>query len=110
MEAGDLTHRGKAPAPPTDLQLHNRFTVFIANEKLGALSNGASLMAWPDPLRTTRRKQQVIVVGESLLQGMEDLHDLSSMEACCELTVRILWKSDQGLSGPLTTTLCCSSM
>lgn len=74
--------RRKVPAPPNDLQLHNRFTVFIADEKLGVLSNGAPLMAWLDPLRTTRRKQVVIVVEDSLLQGTESPHDLSLREVC----------------------------
>lgn len=63
--------RKKAPAPPNDLQLHNTFSVFIADEKLRVLSNGVSLMAWRDPLRTTKRKQEVIVVEDSLLQRME---------------------------------------
>lgn len=48
--------RGKAPAPPHDLQLQNRFAALIADEELEAPSNGASPVADPEPLRTTRRK------------------------------------------------------
>lgn len=53
------------------------------------LSNGASLMAWHDPLRTTRRKQELIMVEDSLLHGMEVHHDLSSREVCWLLEAHI---------------------
>lgn len=60
--------RRKAPAPPHDLQLQNRFAAFIVDEELGVPSNGASPVADPEPLGTTRRAWQAIMVGDSLLQ------------------------------------------
>lgn len=41
-------------------------------------------MAWHDPLRTSRRKQEVIVIKDSLLQGMK-ISMMSFREVCCML-------------------------
>ena len=72
------SHMGrKSPAPAHDLQLHNRFAALIANEELGVTSDGASPVADSEPFGTTRRKWQVIMVGDSLLQGTKGFHLLT---------------------------------
>lgn len=61
-------NRKKAPAPPVYLQLKNRFSTLTAGEGLGTLSNEASKLAKPEPhSSSTRRKWQVIIVGDSML-------------------------------------------
>ena len=59
--------RRKVPAPPQNLQLQNRFSALIANKSLGPLLKKAPKPAKLEPCRSTRRKQQVIVMGDSLL-------------------------------------------
>lgn len=73
--------RKMTPTPPAALQLWNRFRGSVAEEGLGA-----SEPAEPEPHWSTRRKRQVIVLSNSLLQGTEApiCHpDLLSREACC---------------------------
>lgn len=67
------------------------FAVFTPDEKLEVLSHlfhGASLMAWYGPFRTSRRKQEVIVVKDSPLQGMK-ISMMSFREVCCMLGFHI---------------------
>lgn len=73
--------RKMIPTPPADLQLWNRFRVSLAEQGLGA-----SDPAEPEPRWSTRRKLQVIVLSDSLLQGTEApvcRPDLLSQEVCC---------------------------
>lgn len=52
--------RRKAPAPPEDLQLQNRFNALAAVKGLGGLSNESSVFSKPEPCSSTRGKWQVL--------------------------------------------------
>lgn len=78
------------------LSLQDRFSAFKAEEDPGVFSNEASGPTDADPCKTTRRKRQVIVAGDSLLQGAEETicqSDLLSKEFCCLWVpgFRMLW-------------------
>ena len=81
--------RKQVPAPPAILQLQNRLSALEADKALGTFYHEVSELAEPELHSSTRRKQQVIVVGRgSLLRGTEGLiclPDLLSREVCCSL-------------------------
>lgn len=59
--------RKVAYVPLAGLQLWNMFSALASDEGIGALSNKATKSDEPESCRSTRRKQQVIIVGNSLL-------------------------------------------
>ena len=61
----------KAPVPPKGLQLQNRFTALKVEEDPHVPTSKGPGPPNPKPCKTTRKKQRIIVMGQSLLRGTE---------------------------------------
>lgn len=104
----------KVPAPPNCLQLQNRVTMHKAEEKPGMPTSKE-----PDPpnvklCKSTRKKRQVIRVGDSLLLQMEApmcQPNQSSAEVCCLPGTRVSgtsWRDCQNSPSFLDYYTSCS--
>lgn len=101
----------KAPAPPKGLQLQNRFTTLKVEEEPDMVSSRSCGPPDPKSYKTPRRKQQVTVVGHSLLLWTEAPvcpPDQSSRGICCllETWIQGVVEGLRGLSNPFTITHC----